>query len=158
MTDYGWGCEAVETLNHCHEDQYKLGKPFWRAFFFFFCLFRAYTTATATQGLSRICHLCCSSQQSQILNPLSKAGDWTCILMDTSWVLNPLSHNRNSLENILQYLVKRKLCIFCDAAMFSLSSPWYRKAVIFQTFKLSENLKNSLLRNAFYITIKYTPI
>ena len=36
------------------------------------------------------------AQQHQILNPLSKAKAQICILMDTSWVLNPLSHNRNS--------------------------------------------------------------
>ena len=35
-------------------------------------------------------------QQCQILNPLSRARDRTCILFDTSWVLNPLSHNGNS--------------------------------------------------------------
>ena len=37
----------------------------------------AYTTATAMQGLSRICNLHHSSQQHQILNPLSKARDRT---------------------------------------------------------------------------------
>ena len=26
------------------------------------------------------------SEQRQILNPMSKARDWTCVLMDTSWV------------------------------------------------------------------------
>ena len=31
-----------------------------------------------------------------ILNPVSEARDETCILMDTRWVLNPLSHNGNS--------------------------------------------------------------
>ena len=46
----------------------------------------AYTTATATQDPSRICDLHHSSQQSWILNPLSKARDRTPILMDTSWV------------------------------------------------------------------------
>ena len=56
----------------------------------------AYTTATAMQDLSRVCDLYHSSQQHQILNPLSKARDQICILMDTSWVCNLLSHSRNS--------------------------------------------------------------
>ena len=34
---------------------------------------QAYTTATATLDPSHICNLCCSSQQCQILNPLSEA-------------------------------------------------------------------------------------
>ena len=42
-----------------------------------------YTTATATQDLTHVCDLRHSSQQCQILNPLSKARDWTCVLMDT---------------------------------------------------------------------------
>jgi len=37
-------------------------------------------------------------QQCQILNPLSEARDQTRILMDTSQVRNPLSHNGNSLR------------------------------------------------------------
>ena len=32
----------------------------------------------------------------QVLNPLSKARDQTHILMETRWVLNPLSHKGNS--------------------------------------------------------------
>ena len=40
-----------------------------------------YTTATATQDPSRICDLHHSSQQRQILNPLSKARDRTLNLM-----------------------------------------------------------------------------
>ena len=56
----------------------------------------AYDTATATPDKRHIFDLCCSSQQRQILNPLSEAGDWTHIFMDTSWVLNPLNHNGNS--------------------------------------------------------------
>ena len=47
-------------------------------------------------GQSHIFHLHHSSWQCQILNPLSGARDRTCILMDTSQVLNPLCHNGNS--------------------------------------------------------------
>ena len=46
----------------------------------------AYTTAIVTPDLSRICDLHHSSQQRQILNPLSEARDQTFIFMDTSWV------------------------------------------------------------------------
>ena len=46
----------------------------------------AYTTATATQDLSHICNLHHSSQQCQILNPLSEARDQTRILMDPSQI------------------------------------------------------------------------
>ena len=57
----------------------------------------AYDTATAKPDPSCIFDLHNSSQQHRILNPVSGARDWTCILMDTSQVLNPLSHNSNSL-------------------------------------------------------------
>ena len=57
----------------------------------------AYTTATATLDPRHMCDLSYSSRQRWILSPLSEARDRTCILMDTSQVLNPLSHNRNSL-------------------------------------------------------------
>ena len=56
----------------------------------------AYTAATATPDPSRICDLHPSSRQLQILNPLNEARDRTRMLMDTSWVLTPLSHNGNS--------------------------------------------------------------
>ena len=46
----------------------------------------AYATATAMWDLSCICDLHHSSQQQQILNPLSKATDGTHVLMDTSRV------------------------------------------------------------------------
>ena len=45
-----------------------------------------YTTAAATQDLSLICDLQHSSWQCQILNPLCKASDRTCILMDPSQI------------------------------------------------------------------------
>ena len=50
---------------------------------------------------SCFCNLHCSSWQCQILNPLSRARDRTCILMDTSCVRNPMSHNGNSLPSVL---------------------------------------------------------
>ena len=46
----------------------------------------AYTTATAMQDLSCVFNLHHSSQQHQILNPLSEAGDQTSNLMVPSWV------------------------------------------------------------------------
>ena len=55
----------------------------------------AYATATATLDLGRICDLHCSLSQSQILNPLGKARDGICILMDTMAGVNLLSHNGN---------------------------------------------------------------
>ena len=45
-------------------------------------------TATATQDQSRTFDQHRSPQQRRIFNPLSEAGDHTCILMDTSWVCN----------------------------------------------------------------------
>ena len=44
----------------------------------------AHATATAMRYLSQGCDLHHSSQQRQILNPLSEARDQTCILMDAS--------------------------------------------------------------------------
>ena len=45
----------------------------------------AYTMATATPDLSRICNLHLSSQQCRVLDPLSEARDQTCILIE--WVV-----------------------------------------------------------------------
>jgi len=56
----------------------------------------AYTTVPAAQDLSCDCDLHHRSWQCCILNSLSEARDQTCILMNTSWLLNPLSHHRNS--------------------------------------------------------------
>ena len=51
-----------------------------------------YTTAIAAQDPNHICDLHDRSWQCRIFNPMSKARDGTCILMHTSWVLNPMSH------------------------------------------------------------------
>ena len=56
----------------------------------------AYVTAIAMPDLSHICDLHCSLRQCWILNPLREARDQTRILMDTSQVLDPLSHHMNS--------------------------------------------------------------
>ena len=55
-----------------------------------------YTTATAARDPGCIYNLSCRSQPHQMLNPPSKARDPTCIFMGTGWVLNLLSHHRNS--------------------------------------------------------------
>ena len=83
-------------------------------YFFILLLFRATPTVyrgsqargqirAAAAGLrhsnsdpSQVCDLHHSSQQRQILNPLSKVRDRTCILKDPSWVHKPLSHEGNS--------------------------------------------------------------
>ena len=46
----------------------------------------AYTRATATWDLSRICNLHHNSRQHRILNPLSEARDRTCNLMVSSLI------------------------------------------------------------------------
>ena len=46
----------------------------------------AYATATAVLYPSHVCDLNRTSQQHWILNPLNKAKDLTCVLMDTSQV------------------------------------------------------------------------
>ena len=62
---------------------------------------QAYTTVTATPDPSHTCDLHHRLQHRQILNPLSEARDRTCILADTSRVLNSLSHDRNSSFSFL---------------------------------------------------------
>ena len=53
----------------------------------------AYATATATPAPSCICDPHHNLWQRRILDPLNKARDQTHVLMDTSQVLNLLSHN-----------------------------------------------------------------
>ena len=56
----------------------------------------AYATATAMWHPNQVCDLNQSSSQHRILNSLSENRNQTHILIDTSQVLNPLSHDGNS--------------------------------------------------------------
>ena len=47
---------------------------------------QVYTTATATGDLSHVCNLYHRSQQCRISDPLNKARNQTCILMDSSQI------------------------------------------------------------------------
>ena len=58
----------------------------------------AYGTATPMPDLSQFCNICHSLWQCRNLNPLSRARDQTCILMDTFQVLNLLSYNGKYLH------------------------------------------------------------
>ena len=58
----------------------------------------AYTTAA--QDPSHIYDLHRSSWQYRILNPLREARVQTHILRDTTWVLHPRSHNRNTSNTV----------------------------------------------------------
>ena len=60
-------------------------------------LLPAYATATATLDLSYICDLCHSLWQHQILSSLSQAGIVPTSSQRQCYVLNPLSHNKNSI-------------------------------------------------------------
>ena len=66
----------------------------------------AYTSATATLDVSHICDLHGSFRQCWILNPLSKAKDWTCIFIDTMSGSEPSKPQRELQETI------SKLCLY----------------------------------------------
>ena len=56
----------------------------------------AHTTATTPPNLSCICDLCCSLQQHQILNPMSKTRDQTHIFTETTSGPSPTKPHGNS--------------------------------------------------------------
>ena len=66
----------------------------------------AYITATAMPGPSCICDLYHSSWQCQMLNPLSKVRDETCVFMDTSWIHYCWVTTRNPTHLLLTPWVK----------------------------------------------------
>ena len=55
----------------------------------------AYTTVTAMRDPSCVCDLLGTLRQDQILNTVRETRDQTCTVMDTSQVLNLLSHSGN---------------------------------------------------------------
>ena len=111
------------------EQHFEPRPPLFQLHFFFFFLgpppwhmevprlgveaeLTAYAAATAMPDQNYICHLHHSSGQPWILNPLSKARDRTCILMDTSqgsypaepqrWELHQLHFSMGALHSILR--------------------------------------------------------
>ena len=86
----------------------------------------AYATGMATQDPSHICDLHCSLWQWWILNPLSETRDRTHVLMDTSRVLNPLSHNRDSKR----WLFLKTVLITCQKQLNKYQVLWFFREMI----------------------------
>ena len=70
------------------------------------------TTDTAMLDPNHVCNLHHSSQQRQILNPLSEARDQTRVLKDTSQVRSPLSHDGNSWNSFLLINVYKRVNVY----------------------------------------------
>ena len=62
---------------------------------------------------------CTTTTAMQILNPVSEARDWTCILIDTNQVCSSLSHNRNSQVSIFLAVDQNH-----SQVLKPLSGPW----------------------------------
>ena len=101
-------------------------------FFFFFLLFRAVLVAygsSLARGRIRAtaAGLCHSSQHCLILNPLSKARDWTCILMDTTWACYRLAtmgtSNAGSINLLRQAGDQTHVSTATKAASFGFLTP-----------------------------------
>ena len=124
----------------------------------------AYTTATATPDLRRICHLLYSSWKCQILYPLIKARDQTRIFMGISHVLNLLSHNGNSLtttfkEYFLTFMTENS---FFNPSNHNFSLPLKRNCCV-KVFSLILTAHSPggfplILRSLFsWLSSKYSP-
>ena len=74
----------------------------------------AYATTTAMPDLSRFCDLHQSSQQHQILNPLSEARDQTCNLMVPSRI-----HFRCPMTGMLSHL-SLLLCLYSEVQSWTM--------------------------------------
>ena len=86
----------------------------------------ALATAMAMQDPSHICDLLCSSWQRLILNP-GRPGIEPASSQTLWWVLNPLSHNRNS--NLLSFYAKTMQSAFVYITYIISVGPYnnYRK-------------------------------
>ena len=106
----------------------------------------AYATATATLDLSQIYELGRILQQCHILNPLSKASgncDILHILMETSWVLNPLIHSGNS--DILFLIDQFSKTISNATSFMKLSRPLLIQLLVCFFFCLSKICSDKFL-------------
>ena len=92
----------------------------------------AYTTATVMLDPSCVCDLRYTFLRCQIFNLLSKARDQTGILPDTRRVLNPMSHNGNSMSFFLLLEYSKDIRIHLESSLIpfilmpcTLSTPKY---------------------------------
>ena len=110
----------------------------------------AYTTDTAMQDPSCVCDLHYSSQQHQIPNPLSEARDQTHIPMDTSRILKPLSHSRNSYLPFLFWAIYSQMSgHLLIISLKSYPNPT-KKQYIWLAFNISNNLMERSISSIIY--------
>ena len=76
--------------------------------------------AIATPDPSFVCYLHHSLQQCKILNPMNRPGVEPHGY--TSWLLNPLSHNRNSWNSIICQFKKESLSFFFHFVLKEISN------------------------------------
>ena len=111
------------------------------------------------QDPSCVCDLHHSSGHCQVLNPPSEIRDLTCILMDTDWVLNLLSDNRNSHKSellncgvVTQWNIRQQWERVWHSAMWVnltkcwITDTWPKRihAVLFYAYKVQNQAKPSL--------------
>ena len=106
------------------------------------------------QDLSHVCNLHYSSWQCWTLNPQNEARDWTCILMDTSWVCHhwttigiPLSiflyslwFFQWSISSSVAYCLLQGVCGFCY--FFSYRWLLVHSLVVGENIEINSNFLN----------------
>ena len=111
----------------------------------------ASTTDTATQDLSHICDLHHSSQQHQILNPLSEVMDQTCILTDTSRVRYHCATMRIPCRTVCNS--KHSSLFLCLSGIFSVFLPHF-----FDPQKISYFCFELSFMNTFYSSVTFAGV